>query len=126
MGKIYRITLIEEDGDEYGTLFELAGSPAMLTAAAPGAIAAALSEVGIAVSDRVIAGAAPAEGNFGAGQPKPRTRRTKAQMAADAAAAEAQPEQHVEPVATQPEQAAGWQGETPPAAPYNPFGAPGA
>lgn len=95
MAKIYRISLIEEDGDEYGTLFELAGSVAMLGAAAPGALAAALAECGIEVAEASTTGSASyfadAAGNGPAGSPvKPqRTRRTKAQMAADRAAAEA-------------------------------------
>lgn len=92
MAKIYRVSLIEEDGDEYGTLFELAGSPGMVGATAPAAITAALAEIGVEVAPtqqdivRPMAGAvatAPLGTVFGGVTgPTKRTRRTKAEIAA--------------------------------------------
>lgn len=88
MAKIYRVSLIEEDGDEYGTLFELAGSPGMVGATAPAAITAALAEIGVDVVPGSVpvpaaVATAPLGTVFGGvTAPTKRTRRTKAEIAA--------------------------------------------
>lgn len=133
MAKIYRVSLIEEDGDEYGTLFELAGSPGMVGATAPAAITAALVEIGVDVApaqrepESVLAArAAP----FRDAEPTPkRTRRTKAEIAAaeqaqqEADAANAVAAVVNEPTSAQVELAAATEpvGAEQVAAPYDPF-----
>lgn len=139
MAKIYRVSLIEEDGDEYGTLFELAGSPGMVGATAPAAIVTALAEIGIDVAPaqqdivRPVAGAvatAPLGTVFGGVTgPTKRTRRTKAEIAAaEQALQEADATSAVaaavdEPTSAQVELAAAAEpaGAEQVAAPYDPF-----
>jgi hypothetical protein len=92
MGTIYRVTVVAETTDDKGghegseTLFELAGGADMVARIAPSALADALSAeapetLGDQVMDSAAAAGAPVE------QKPRRPRRTKAQIAADEAAA---------------------------------------
>lgn len=135
MAKIYRVSLIEEDGDEYGTLFELAGSPGMVGATAPAAITAALAEIGVDVAPGSVpvpaaVATAPLGTVFGGvTAPTKRTRRTKAEIAAaeqaqqEADAASAVAAVVDEPTSAQVELAAATEpaGAEQVAAPYDPF-----
>lgn len=89
MGNIYRVTVTRETRDDDGgligdeTLFELAvANPGMLARIAPTAIAEALDEVPAVVERAPMTLAAPTAGDVA---PPRRPRRTKAQMAEDAA-----------------------------------------
>jgi hypothetical protein len=140
MGTIYRVTVVAETTDAQGgyesseTLFELAGGADMVARIAPSALGDALSaEAPETLADRVMDGAA-AVGAPVEQRPR-RPRRTKAQIAADEAAARAAGEIAKEanaaadyppatpagPVTAQA--MAGTMPPPPPAGEYNPFGA---
>lgn len=89
MGKQYRVMLIEVGAESDETVFELLGSATMLARLTPQALADALIDnaTGLITGDPSPAAMVqPGETEA----PKPaRTRRTKAQIAADEAAAEA-------------------------------------
>lgn len=102
MGTIYRVTVLREGTTEDETLFELAGSASLLARLAPGALLEAMDEDGDAravqqydegraasIANRVFdsavsaGAAAEAQANGDAAEGPKRTRRTKAQIAAD-------------------------------------------
>jgi hypothetical protein len=100
MATIYRVTVTTENEGDYETLFELAGGPTLIGKLAPDAIIEAIATrteaVHANVAERVMDGAMAAmpapdgtpapQAPAGEGDKPKRSRRTRAQIAADEAA----------------------------------------
>ena len=90
---MYRVTITREDGEDFETVIEVAGSGAFLVRIAPTMIAEALAEAALSdTPQRVVVGSGDVSAMTSAvaateaPAPPKRPRRTKAQIAADEAA----------------------------------------